>query len=136
MLYTRTAYLLARLAIGFSMLAHGIVRMPKLNGFSNWMTAQFQKSMLPEALVDAFSYVLPFAELITGILLVTGLFTRFGLVLDSIIMIVLMFGSVMIENWDVIPSQLIHIVFFTLLLVFIAHNNWAADNLLDKKLLR
>lgn len=136
MLYTKTAYLLARLAIGTSMLVHGIVRMPKLNVFSNWMTTQFQKSMLPEALVRPFSYVLPFAELITGILLVTGLFTRFGLIPDCIIMIVLIFGSGMIENWEVIPSQLIHIVFFTVLLVFITHNDWAADNLLDKKLLR
>jgi thiosulfate dehydrogenase [quinone] large subunit len=133
MLYTKTAYVLARLAIGSSMLSHGIVRMPKLNGFSNWMMGQFQKSMLPEALVRPFSYVLPFAELLTGILLVAGLFTRIGLVMGSIIMILLIFGSGMIENWEVIPSQLIHVAFFTVLLIYIAYNDWAVDNLLEKK---
>ncbi|MEP6746431.1 MAG: DoxX family protein [Bacteroidota bacterium] len=135
MLYTRTAYLLARLAIGCSMLTHGLVRMPKLTGFSNWMLGQFQKSMLPAALIKPFSYALPFAELITGILLVAGLFTRIGLIMGSIIMLVLIFGSGMIENWDVIPSQLIHIVFFTVLLIFIAHNDWALDNLFNKNFL-
>ena len=128
----KTAYVLARLAAGMSMLAHGLVRMPKLNGFSNWMMTQFQKSMLPAMLVKLFSYVLPFAELLTGILLVAGLFTRAGLILGSFIMIALIFGSGMIENWDVIPSQLIHVAFFTVLLVFINYNDWAADNILKK----
>lgn len=126
-------YALARLAVGTSMLAHGLVRMPKLNGFSNSMLTQFQKSMLPEALVKPFSYVLPFAELITGILLVAGLFTRAGLVLGSFVMIALIFGSGMIESWEAIPSQLIHAAFFAVLLVFIEYNGYAVDRLIKKQ---
>ena len=130
---TRDAYLMARLAVGISMFGHGLVRMPKLQGFSNWMMGQFQKSILPPSLVHAFSYVLPFAELITGLLLLLGLFTRFALIAGCFLMLILLFGSTTIENWDAIPTQLIHVAFFTVLLAFHAHNHWAADNLLIKK---
>ncbi|MEO6313335.1 MAG: DoxX family protein [Chitinophagaceae bacterium] len=133
MLYTKTAFLVARLAIGSSMLAHGLVRLPQLDKFSNWMITEFEKSMLPQALVRAFSYVLPFAELLAGILLMAGLFTRFGLLLGSAVMIVLIFGSGMIEDWSAIPSQLIHAAFFAALLAGIEYNYYAADNLLRKK---
>ena len=54
-----------------SAFGHGVVRLFKLNGFSRGMVATFQKSYIPEALVVPFSYILPFAELIVGLLLLT-----------------------------------------------------------------
>lgn len=129
----KTAYLLARLAIGISMFGHGLVRMPKLHGFSNWMMGQFQHSMLPPSLVLPFSYLLPFAELLIGLLLLMGLLTRFALIAGCLVMILLIFGSAMIESWDAISTQLIHMAFFMGLLVFNVHNHWAVDNLVTKK---
>jgi len=127
------SFLLARLAVGMSMFGHGLVRIPKLNGFSTWMTAQFQKSMLPEMVVKPFSYALPIAELIVGILLLLGLFTRQALIAGSLVMISLIFGSSMIEEWGSIPSQLIHAAFFSVLLAFAnSHNTFAVDNTLEK----
>jgi len=35
------AYLISRLAIGLSFFGHGLVRLPKLTGFSHWMVGQF-----------------------------------------------------------------------------------------------
>ncbi len=69
-----TTYLLARLPIAVSMFTHGLERLPKLNNFSEHMVGQFSKSMLPTALVTPFSYMLPFLEFLTGILLIAGLF--------------------------------------------------------------
>jgi thiosulfate dehydrogenase [quinone] large subunit len=76
--------------------------------------------------------LLPFAELIIGLLLVSGLFTRSALVGGSIVMIILIFGTCMIENWESLTSQLIHIAFFAVLLQFISSNTWALDRLIFK----
>lgn len=127
-----TVFVLLRLTVGASMLGHGLVRLPKLSGFSQWMVNSFAKSMLPQAMVLPFSYVLPVAEFLIGLLLVTGLCTRAALVAGGIVMALLVFGTAMIENWDAIPSQLLHLIFFSVLLHFIESNTWALDYLLKK----
>jgi thiosulfate dehydrogenase [quinone] large subunit len=127
------SFLLARLAVGMSMFGHGLVRLPKLHGFSSWMVGQFEKSMLPEIIVTPFSYILPIAELLVGISLLIGLFTRPALVAGSLVMTALIFGSSMIEEWGSIPSQLIHAAFFSILLIFEkSYNVFAVDLILEK----
>ena len=127
-----TAFLLVRLAIGMSLFGHGLVRLPKLAGFSQWMLTQFQDAMLPRALVLPFSYLLPILEFGIGLLLLLGLFTRQALVAGSLVMIVLIFGSCLIEEWGALPSQLIHVLFLVILLSHLALNQYAIDNLLRK----
>lgn len=127
-----TSFLLLRVAIGTSLLGHGLVRLPKLPAFSQWMVGLFAKSMLPELLVTPFSYLLPVAEFVIGLLLVTGLFTRQALIAGSWTMIFLIFGTSLIENWDALPSQLIHIAFLAGLLNFTQSNTWALDTVLFK----
>ena len=123
----KTAYLLIRLSIALSMFGHGLVRMPKLAAFSAWMVGNFEKSMLPKALVVPFSYLLPVAELLVGILLLIGLFTRFAAIAGGVVMLALIFGSTMTENWEALPSQLIHVAFFAVVLQFVESNSWALD---------
>jgi len=127
------AYLLGRLAIGLSFFGHGLVRLPKLAGFSNWMTGQFSKSFLPETLVLPFSYILPFAEFIAGIMIILGLFTRLGLIFAGFISLTLIFGTTVIENWDALPSQLIHVAFLAALLALLPHNRFAVDHIIKKQ---
>ncbi len=122
-------YLLLRLAIGASMFGHGLVRLPKLGTFSKWMAGSFEKSMLPGFLVVPFSYALPIAEFLIGLLLLIGLFTKPALLAGGIVMIILIFGTTMIENWESLPSQLIHVAFFALLFHFASSNSKALDNL-------
>lgn len=129
---TKWAYLLGRLAIGLSFFGHGLVRLPKLAGFSNWMAGQFSKSFLPETLIITFSYILPFAEFIAGLLIILGLFTRQGLSLAGLVMLALIFGTTMIENWEALPSQLIHIAFLSWLLDYLPHNSYAVDKIIKK----
>jgi len=68
----KTSYLILRMAIGTSMMGHGLVRLPKLSTFSTWMTGSFKNSMLPSVLVLPFSYLLPFAEFGIGVLILVG----------------------------------------------------------------
>jgi len=126
------AYLLSRLAIGLSFFGHGLVRLPKLDVFSHWMLNQFSKSILPEALVLPFSYILPIAEFIVGLLIILGLFTKQGLILAGLISLMLIFGTTIIENWEALPSQLIHVAFIAVLLTYLPHNRYAVDQLIKK----
>src|SRR5690348_18268752 len=120
-------FLLLRLAIGASMFGHGLVRLPKLAGFSSWMVGSFEKSMLPLSLVRPFSYALPILEFTVGLLLITGLFTKASLIAGALIMAALIFGTTLIESWDAITSQLIHAAFFAVLLQFVQYNTFALD---------
>ncbi|WP_341842700.1 DoxX family membrane protein [Chitinophaga caseinilytica] len=127
-----TVFLLLRLALGASMFGHGLVRLPKLRAFSTWMTGSFERSMLPKSLVEPFSYALPVAEFAIGLLLLLGLFTRPALVAGGVTMALLILGTSLIENWEAIPSQLIHAALFALLLQFVQYNGWALDQLIQK----
>lgn len=127
-----TSFLLLRLAIAISMFGHGLVRLPKLTTFSNWMVGSFENAILPKIIVTPFSYILPIAEFAIGLFLLLGIFTKPSLVAGAIVMLILLFGTSMIENWEAIPSQLIHIAFFALLLHFADYNSWAIDTLIKK----
>jgi thiosulfate dehydrogenase (quinone) large subunit len=127
MINNKLTFVLLRLAVGVSMFGHGLVRLPKLDKFSAWMMTSFEKSILPTAIVKPFSYVLPFAEFFTGLLLILGLFTRGALVAGCIVMIILIFGATTIESWDAIPTQLIHAAFFAVLLSHLQYNGWSLD---------
>jgi thiosulfate dehydrogenase [quinone] large subunit len=115
----KTSFLLARLAVGTSLFGHGLVRLPKLDKFSHGMAGAFQRSIIPEFLVIAFGYTLPFAEFVIGLLLLVGLFTRGALVAGAVLMILLIFGTTTIEQWDGISSQLFHLLFFVGLLIYV-----------------
>ena len=121
------AYLVTRLTIAMSFFGHGLARMPILATFSKTTVAEFQKSYLPEALVLPFSYVLPFAELIVGLLLLLGLFTRQAAIAGAIVMLVLIFGTTSIQNWNAIPTQLFHVAFLIVVLQFLPSNSYALD---------
>jgi thiosulfate dehydrogenase [quinone] large subunit len=120
-------YLLARLPIGMSMFGHGLDRIPKLQAFSGHMFGQFSKSMIPASLVSIFANVLPFLEFLTGILLLLGLFTRFACVLGVMIMLALIFGSSLIEQWENVFSQIIYGAYFALLYYFAVYNRYSID---------
>ncbi|WP_165749140.1 DoxX family protein [Cellulophaga sp. Z1A5H] len=126
------AYFLTRIAVGVSMFGHGLVRLPKLEGFKNHIVQSFEKSMIPEVLVTPFAYTLPILEFVVGVLLIIGLFTKQALVLGCASMITLVFGSTMIENWGIIDSQLIHALIFTGLLVTLKYNYLAVDAKMKK----
>lgn len=127
------AYLLLRLTIGMSMFGHGLVRIPKLAVFSDGMVANFEGSLLPVMLVWPFSVTLPYLEFIIGLFLLIGLKTKFFARAGGILMVILIFGTSMIENWSALPSQMIHASFFILLLQFEASNNYLAVDAQLKK---
>ncbi|WP_333578041.1 DoxX family protein [Sphingobacterium sp.] len=126
------AYLMLRLVAGISFFGHGLVRLPKLTAFSKWMTETFSKSMLPQSLVTPFSYILPVAEFTIGILLILGVFSPKVIIAGLAVMIILMFGTCLIENWEALPSQMMHAIILIVLYQFISANNISLDQFLKK----
>ena len=126
-------YLLVRLALAISLFGHGLVRLPKLTIFSNWMIKSFESSMLPKLLVIPFSYTLPIADFIIGTLLILGLFTKTALVMGGIVMLMLVLGTCLIENWEALQSQMIHVAFIAILLQFVKDcNEFSLDSIIFK----
>jgi thiosulfate dehydrogenase (quinone) large subunit len=122
-------YLMVRLPIAVSMLCHGITRLARPKDFSEGMVNMFKNSKLPYTLVESFSYALPYVELVCGFLLLLGLATRVGIILGWLIMVVLVFGSSMIENWGAVFTQLFYALLFTILFYFIEYNGYSLDRI-------
>jgi thiosulfate dehydrogenase [quinone] large subunit len=104
----KTAFFFLRLPVAVSLLGHGLVRIPKLATFSEWMVSTMEKSMIPTALIVPFSYILPLIEAVIGILLLINFKTRQTLYAALVLMSILIFGSCSIENWSAIEAQLLH----------------------------
>jgi thiosulfate dehydrogenase [quinone] large subunit len=103
----RTVFFFLRLPLAVSLLGHGLVRLPKLHTFSNWMLTTMEKSVIPASLILPFSYLLPVAEAIIGVLLI-NFKTKYTLYSGLVLMSILILGSSSIENWSAIESQLLH----------------------------
>lgn len=127
-MHNKISYLIVRLALGLSMFGHGLVRLPKLQAFSEGLVASFENSILPEMLTLPFSYVLPIAELVFGLFIVLGLFTRISAIATAVVLLSLIFGSTLVENWGAITAQLIHIAFVAYIIHHVKDNTYALDN--------
>jgi len=125
-------YLLARLPIAMSMFGHGLIRMTKLEAFSEGMRKEFKDSPLPELMVIPFSYALPFAEFIVGLFLLVGLYTRKIAITGVVIMVLLIFGSSMLEQWNNVFSQLFYGAYFAFLFRYAGYDHYSVDRLLNK----
>jgi len=126
------AYLILRLTMGMNMFTHGVARILNLEGFNRWMIGEFSGTILPEFIVNMSSYMIPFAELIIGILLIFGLFTSRALLLGALLITLLVFGSGIKENWNIMSSQMIYAVFFFILSYFIELNKFSIDRIRQK----
>lgn len=121
------AYLFLRLSIGISFLGHGIVRLPKIPAFRSWMIDLFKTSLMPEVFIYLFASILPFVELLLGILLVIGWRTREAYIIGFAVICTLIFGSCLIENWETVAFQLIYALLFFILLCYMDYNKYALD---------
>jgi thiosulfate dehydrogenase [quinone] large subunit len=123
-------YTTLRMAIGMSMLIHGVARLPKISAFVAATVKMFAASPLPAFAVDAFARITPFVELGIGILVFFGLRTRLGLTLGGIWMVALIFGATLIEKYDIVGIQLIYALIFFQLLQHFDRNRLSIDILI------
>lgn len=127
--HKHVAYTLLRLIVGINFFGHGFIRLPKIGGFREWMVSLFDKSPLPSSMVSVFATVLPFIEFTVGIALIFGIFTRYATSLGALVICALIFGSCMIENWEMAGGQMIYGLMLFVLLFFSEYNKISADQL-------
>ena len=125
------AYVVFRLTLGINILVHGAGRIfgPGAEGFATTTGAEFSKTALPSGMVHAFLIVLPFAELVLGVLTTLGLFTRWALTLGGLMIAVLVFGTAMRSDWNTVGVQMIYAITYYLLLVNRSENRFSLDTL-------
>src|SRR5205085_9890981 len=100
------AYALTRIAYGITFLFYGIGKFRGgLSNFVGGMNQQFS-GKLPAAMVMPFAYFIPFAETISGALIVLGLFSRVGLTLSGILIICLVLRLVFLAHVPTVAPYL------------------------------
>jgi thiosulfate dehydrogenase (quinone) large subunit len=113
---------LLRVGLGLDFLAHGLSRIGQLPGFAETMKGMFAKSFLREPLVLVTAYAIPPVELVVGLGIVLGLLLRPALIAGGIEMWILLFGSCLIQQWDMAAFQLIYLLLLSLLLATLQHD--------------
>ena len=91
---------------------HGYGRLPNLVGFANGMVKQFAATFLPSPLVYITGFSIAIGEAVIGTLLVFGLVLRPALVIGTLLMLLLIFGSTLIQQWEIVSVQMITVAFY------------------------
>ncbi len=122
------AYLLMRVSLGINFFGHGFFRLLRGAGvFANGAVKGMDKGPLPHGMSLAFLYVTPYIELIVGVLLMLGLFTRVSLVAGALFIIALTVGTTSVQNWDGASTQLMYSAVFFFMLWLIEANTISLD---------
>lgn len=124
----KIAYALLRAVAGTNLLMHGASRLlAGPQNFAAHLTEQFARSPLPESMVRAFGSSLPPIEGLIGLLLLLGWKTRWALIAASLLMLVLTFGSSLVQDWAAAGAQLSYALVFSVLLFLRRYNAWSVD---------
>ena len=128
------AFVAFRLVLGTNFFFHGLARMfgGGIEGFASGTTKAFAGTPLPPGLVHAFLSVLPYVELILGVLIFFGLFTRWALVIAQLLIAALIFGTSMRSDWVTVSIQMIYAVALYLALANLDDNCCSLDKLFGK----
>lgn len=107
----KPTYFFLRLPIALSFFGHGLVRLPKLQAFTEGMVKSMEKSAIPESLLTPFGYLIPIAEFLIGLALLIGYQTKYAIYAGLALMGLLVLGSASVENWSAIEAQLVHSIY-------------------------
>ena len=128
------AYALLRIVFGLNIFFHGVSRLLGDHAaFLAYLSQQMAKAPIAKWMLPPFAAALPWAEATIGFLLLLGLFTRFALVAGSLVLIALMAGITLAQNWDVAGIQLIYCAIYFVLLTYRDRNVYSLDTLLAKR---
>ena len=130
----QAAYTLLRLILGTNIFFHGVSRLLAGSAlFAAKVVTQFAQTPLPRWSVYAFGLSLPWVEATLGFLLLIGLRTRAALIGGGLLILILTFGSSLIQDWNAAGSQLIYALAYAALLFLLRYNTWSIDHALEKR---
>jgi thiosulfate dehydrogenase [quinone] large subunit len=122
------AYALLRAVVGLNLFLHGANRLLSGSGeFAAKLVSQFAHTPLPTWSVWVFGLTLPFVEGLFGLLLLVGLRTRATLIAAILWIMVLTFGSSLIQDWNAAGIQLTYAAIYAALIFLHRYNGWSID---------
>ncbi len=127
-------YFILRLSLGVDMLMHYVVRTWGISkDFVPVTEKMFVGNLLPMSWVHYFLTYLPYFEGVLGILLVLGLWSRWALVSEGLLVTVLLFGTALRSDWTVVSHQMIYILFVFILLAVEEYDYFSVDSFLARR---
>lgn len=121
-----------RFILGLSIFMHGLSRLPHLQEFADGLVKMFADTLLPAMLVHAFALALVFVEATVGLLLLLGLWTQEALLVGSATMALLVFGTALRSDWNVVAIQLLYALIYAVLLAAREYNAYSLDALIRR----
>ena len=122
----KVGYVLLRLVLGVVFLFYGINKFQTGVGATiDQMARQFERTFLPTIAIKAFGATLPSLEVVVGILLIAGLFTRAALVVAGLVLLALSAGLAVLGN---APTVATNLLFLLVVYVLLSHEE---DNVLS-----
>jgi thiosulfate dehydrogenase (quinone) large subunit len=127
------AHGLARVALGLNIAIHGYSRLPHLDGFANLMVKRFAATFPPSPLVYITGLGIAIGEAGIGTLLIFGLFLRPTLVAGTLLMLLLIFGTTLIQEYQALSTQMVAVAFYIGLLATVRHDRFSLDGIRQRK---
>jgi thiosulfate dehydrogenase [quinone] large subunit len=126
------AYALFRLTFGVNIMMRGIVRIALGNAaFTAYMLKQFENvPIMPASFLVPFATMLPYIETAIGLLILVGFQTRTALIIGSLLITALTFGTMMRQDFTIAWLQLDYAIAFFLLLALRSWNAISVDGIL------
>jgi thiosulfate dehydrogenase (quinone) large subunit len=124
------AFFTLRLALGVNELMHGVTRIfmgQGLAGFRAFTLNQFKDAPLPVWMVSSYASVVPICELIIGVLLILGLWTRWALTLAALLMVGIIFGTALRGDWQLVFLQMFYSFLYAAMLMWRRYDVWSLD---------
>jgi thiosulfate dehydrogenase (quinone) large subunit len=117
------AYLVLRFGVGINFFLHGLVRFTgNYELFVKKVSDGFADTIIPIALASLIAWLIPVAEFILGLMLLLGLFTFEVLLSLGILMLVLISGMVLQQEWSTVSGQMVYLFIIYLLLRDLENN--------------
>jgi thiosulfate dehydrogenase (quinone) large subunit len=128
------AYTVLRIALGLAMFMHGLARfIAGIDTYAQHYIAGFATVALPHDLVVFVIYTIPYLEVVIGLPIVLGLFTRSALLANAALLVVFLFGTSMQQSWGGVATQLTYTLIVSLLLLGSGLNVVSLDNLIAQR---
>ncbi len=123
------AYTILRASFGLNIMLHGVSRIHMGHAaFLAYLTHYFEKaSYVPVSMLSVFATVQPWVETVLGLLLLIGLLTRFSLIAGGLVILCLVIGTNLSQDWLVSGLQLIYAFLYYYLLVRMDENRFSVD---------
>jgi thiosulfate dehydrogenase [quinone] large subunit len=125
------AYTILRVSFGANIMLHGVSRIVMGHAaFLAYLTHYFEKaSYVPVGMLSIFATVQPWVELILGLLLMIGLASRFSLIAGGLVILSLVIGTNLAQDWLVSGLQLIYAFLYYYLLAHLDQNRYSIDGM-------